>query len=214
MYDLQKNKTEDLIIDVRGNGGGSSESSIYLLRHLLNEPFLYFSRAEYSEKTEKVAGEYMQEPIKSGYKGKLYFIIDGVGNSTTGHFMSLVKTYNLGTIIGEELGSNQFCSGGEKRCRLKHSKLEYSVANNTHVSTATTLPDEVGILPDHYITQSIEQYLAALDTVKNYTISLISQQRKWTPASPYHSSYFLEADHTWRKELFRIPLNFASDIIH
>lgn len=100
-------------------------------------------------------------------------MIDGNGKSTTGHFMSLVKVLKLGTIIGEELGSNQFCSAGQKICRLSNTKLEYYVANNTHESTATSLPDEAGILPDHAVTQGIDDYLNKVDVVKAYTLKLI-----------------------------------------
>lgn len=103
-------------------------------------------------------------------------MIDGLGNSTTGHFMSLVKVLDLGTIVGEELGSNQFCSAGQKICRLSKTKLEYYVANNTHESTATSLPDEVGILPDHYVTQNIDEYLNKVDAVKAFTLKLIQNQ--------------------------------------
>jgi hypothetical protein len=78
--------------------------------------------------------------------------------------------------VGEELGSNQFCSAGQKICRLTNTKLEYYIANNTHESTATSLPDEVGILPDYYVTQSIDEYLGKIDAVKAYTIELIKKQ--------------------------------------
>jgi len=178
----------------------------------MKQPFTYYSRAEFPGKTEKQKSEMIQQLHDTTYKGKLYFVIDGRGNSTTGHFMSLVKKHNLGPIVGEELGSNQFCSAGRKRCRLKNTKLEYSVANNTHVSTATNLPDEVGILPDHYVTQSIDDYIDGTDAIKQFTIDLIAEQIDWTPASPYQSSYFLEVDNSWQKELFRIPLNFAPGI--
>lgn len=86
--------------------------------------------------------------------------------------MSLAKVLNLGTIVGEELGSNQFCSAGQTVCRLKYTKLQYYVANNTHVSSATILPDETGILPDHYVTQSIDDYLNKIDRVKEFTLQL------------------------------------------
>jgi hypothetical protein len=48
-----------------------------------------------------------------------------------------------------------------------------SVANNTHISTATKLPDETGILPDFFVTQNIDDYLNKVDAVKNYTLELI-----------------------------------------
>ncbi len=157
---------KNLIIDVRFNGGGSQESSIYLLKYLVDKPFVYSS-----SKKE------IQEPFENVFKGKTYFIIDGNGNSTTGHFMSLVKTFDLGTIVGEELGSNQFCTAGQTICRLSHTKLKYYVANSINESTATSLPDEVGILPDYYVTQSIEEYLNNVDAVKEYTMKLIKKNK-------------------------------------
>lgn len=172
MAEINGKGIKNLIIDVRWNGGGSQYASIHLLRYLVQKPFVYYSRAEFEGKTEKIEGEQTIAPFENRYKGKLYFMIDGLGNSTTGHFMSLVKVLNLGVIVGEELGSNQFCSAGQKICRLRHTKLVFNVANNTHESTATALPDETGILPDYFVTQSIDDYLKNIDTVKEFTISL------------------------------------------
>jgi tetratricopeptide (TPR) repeat protein len=166
-------KIRNLIIDVRYNRGGSQYPSIYLLQHLMDKSFTYYSKAEFEGKTDKIYGEEIIYPVKNRFKGKVYFLIDGNGNSTTGHFMSLVKAHNLGTIIGEELGSNQFCTAGQTLFRLSNTKLVVSSANNTHVSTATELPDETGILPDFFVTQSIDDYLNKVDVVKDYTLELI-----------------------------------------
>lgn len=170
--EINKKGVVNLIIDVRFNGGGSQQSSIHLLKYLVDKPFTYYSNVQFEGKKEKIDGEDATTPFESRFKGKCYFMMDGNGNSTTGHFMSLVKVLKLGTIVGEELGSNQFCSAGQTICRLSHTKLVYYVANNTHESTATLLPDEIGILPDHYVTQSIEDYLNSIDTVKEFTIKL------------------------------------------
>jgi hypothetical protein len=175
--EINKKGIKNLVIDVRFNGGGSQQSSIHLLRYLVDKPFVYYSNAQFEGKTAEIDGEEVIKPFKTRFKGKCYFMIDGLGNSTTGHFMSMVKVHNLGTIVGEELGSNQFCSAGQKICRLANTKLEYYVANNTHESTATSLPDEVGILPDHFVTQSIEEYLNKVDAVKNFTLKLVQNQQ-------------------------------------
>lgn len=173
--EIHQKGIKNLIIDVRFNGGGSQEASIYLLRYLLDKPFVYYSQVVFEGKTEKIYGEEPITPFVNRYKGKLYFIQDGLGNSTTGHFMSLVKKHKLGPIVGEELGSNQFCSAGQTTLRLPHTKLEYYVANNTHESTATALPDEVGILPDYEVYQSMEDYFNKVDAVKVFTIQLIKK---------------------------------------
>ena len=106
---LQKREIDHLILDVRGNGGGPSDAGIYLLRYLAKEPFAYFSSAQFNEKLGQ------QQPFdKNPYKGQLFVTVDGDGGSTTGHFMSLVKHLKLATIVGEEMGSHQFCTGGQK----------------------------------------------------------------------------------------------------
>ncbi|TAH08031.1 MAG: peptidase S41 [Sphingobacteriia bacterium] len=170
---IENKKIENLIIDVRYNRGGSQHPSIYLLQYLMDKSFTYYSKTESAGKTDKTYGEEIFYPLVNRFKGKVYFIIDGNGNSTTGHFMSLVKAHKLGTIIGEELGSNQFCTAGQTLCRLNHTKLVISVANNTHISSAIKLPNEIGILPDFFVTQSIDDYLKKVDAVKNYTLKLI-----------------------------------------
>ena len=134
---------------------------------------MQYSKSDFLGKVGKIEGEELIYPMANGYKGKVLFLIDGIGNSTTGHFMSLVKVHKLGTIIGEELGSNQFCSAGSTTCRLKNTKISYYVANNTHISTATSLPDEIGILPDHYLHQNIDDVISRRDVVKEFALGLL-----------------------------------------
>ena len=164
---IKEKEIKNLIIDVRFNGGGSPESSIYLLKHLMKEPFAYFS------KTDNSKGYGMQQPFEDGFNGNLFFLIDGDGKSTTGHFMALVKEMNLGTIIGEELGSNQLCTAGQTILRLANTKLVYYVANAESRLADTNLPDEKGILPDHKVVQNIDEFVNKVDAVKEYTFELI-----------------------------------------
>ena len=165
---LSDNKIENLIIDVRGNGGGPSKAGVYLLRYLSASPFRYFSKAQFGEHLEA------NQPFKNVFKGAIYFTMDGNGGSTTGHFMSLVKHLKLGTLIGEELGSNQFCTGGQKRLRLPHTGIQYSVARNTYETTATNLPIDRGIMPDHEVHASIDDQINKVDRVMAYTFEMIA----------------------------------------
>ncbi|NVK53279.1 MAG: peptidase S41 [Flavobacteriaceae bacterium] len=160
---INDKKTKNLVLDLRFNGGGSAESSIYLLKHLVDKPFTYFSKSTHNN-------------IK-GFNGKMYFIIDGNGESTTGHFMSKVKELNLGKIIGEELGSNHFCTAGQTVLRLKNTKLVYYVAN-TASSLHSKFPfDYLGVQPDIFITQPIDDYLNNYDTVRIQTLNLIKNEK-------------------------------------
>ena len=161
---------KNLVIDIRSNGGGPSDAGVHLLRYPSQKPFTYFSSAQYGEKLDEV------QPFKNVFKGKVYITMDGNGGSTTGHFMSLVKQLKLATLVGEELGSNQFCTGGQKRLRLPNTGITYGVARNTYVTTATSLSIDRGIMPDHEVVQSIDDYLNNVDTVMEYTLQLIKEQ--------------------------------------
>lgn len=163
---INDQKIEHLIIDLRGNGGGAPEASIHLLQHLAKQAFTYFPNAE------PIQGGGTWEPFEHAYKGKIYFLIDGEGNSTTGHFMAKAQEMNLGTIIGEELGSNQFCSAGQTIFKLKNTRMQFHSATNNNRVPTENLPDERGILPDHYVQQNIDEYLNDIDVVKEFALKL------------------------------------------
>jgi len=167
--EIEQQGVQNLIIDLRLNGGGSPESSIYLLQHLINESFTYFTTEAYSTGMKQIPS------LSKTFDGQLFFLIDGQGKSTTGHFMAIAKELKLGTIIGEELGSNQFCTAGQTVCRLSNTKLEYYVANTVSKVGVTNPQDEQGILPDYYVSQSIGDFFNHHDTVKAYALSLINE---------------------------------------
>ena len=138
-----------------------------MLRYLAKEPFKYFKSAAFNEKREPF------KPFKEQFKGKVFCVIDGDGGSTTGHFMSLIKHLNLATLVGEELGSNQFCTGGQISFRLPNTEIFYAVGRYTYITTADSFSDERGIMPDHHVVQNITDYLQNVDTVMEYTKALI-----------------------------------------
>ena len=164
--EIKEKKIKKLILDVRQNGGGAPEASIYLLQYLVDSPFTYFPDKE------QINGGGTQFPKDNTFKGSQYYLIDGHGNSTTGHFMAMVKKMNLGVVIGEELGSNQFCTAGQTIFKLKNTRIEFYSANNENRVSVTSLPDERGILPDYKVNQSIDDYLNKVDVVKDYAIKL------------------------------------------
>ncbi|WP_298424306.1 S41 family peptidase [uncultured Kordia sp.] len=168
--EINSKKIEHLIIDMRSNGGGPSNTGIHLLRHLTKEAFIYKKVAEGSDIAQKSF-----KPFESNFKGKLYFLIDGESASTSGHVLSIVKDLKLGTIIGEEMGGNHFCTGGQKRFKLTNTDVFYSVGRFTNISAVNTNFDDRGVMPDYVVTQSIQDYTNDVDTVMEYTMQLIQK---------------------------------------
>jgi len=102
--------------------------------------------------------------------------MDGDGQSTSGHVLSLIKESNRATLIGEELASNQFCTGNQKTgLKLKNTGVSYQVAQTAFFTTVQGFPRNRGILPDHQVIQSIQDYLNNIDTVMDYAIKLIKE---------------------------------------
>ncbi len=169
--EINSKGVDNLIIDMRSNSGGPGNTGIYLLRYLAKEAFIYKKVSEGSDIAQKSF-----KPFESSFKGKLYFLIDGEGSSTTGHILSIVKDLKLSTIVGEELGGNHFCTGGQKRFKLTNTDVFYSVGRFTNITAVSSNSDDRGVMPDHFVTQSIQDYLNDTDTVMDYTLKLIQKK--------------------------------------
>ena len=167
-----KNKAiKNLIIDLRGNGGGDPESASYLLQHIAKQPFTYFHQdiAAYEELRKPIL------PLKQGFEGKPYILIDGRGFSTTGHVCSLIKYHNMGIFVGEELGSTYTCNDNSQRLRLKNTDLMVNVATYTYKTAVEGFPKNKGILPDYEVVLSIADLIGGGDAVMDYTLELIKE---------------------------------------
>ena len=169
--ELRNKRISNLIIDLRMNGGGSTFASTYLLRHLVDKAFTYYGDG--SANNSEFDYKQPLEPLQQRFNGEVFVIIDGNGASATGHFCSFIKARKLGTLVGEELGSNQFCTGAQKTFILSNTGITYSVARNTWFTSVSGFQTAVGILPDHNVTQSIEDYISGSDSVFEYIVSLI-----------------------------------------
>lgn len=130
---LQKNKTENLIIDLRYNGGGSLSNSTLLLKYLLDEPVkqtsyttirkypfkkytkgnaifritrLYFKL--YSKKRRSGDTTYFTMKVKPGkkhhYSNKVYVLTNGGSFSASCLVGAYLKETHRATFIGRETG--------------------------------------------------------------------------------------------------------------
>jgi C-terminal processing protease CtpA/Prc len=196
---------EKLIIDLRGNGGGAPEASIHLLRYLMPKEFEYFGE---DSGYELARGRYT--PFENAFDGEVFYLIDGYGQSTTGHFMGMVRNHKLGTIVGEELGSNHFCTGGQQRCRSKNTKIEYAIAMGASFLKVDESDDAKGILPDVKVEQRIEDYLDKRDPVKAKAFEMAGVPKSAWYVPPIEG--VLSSQKNWGEELFRLPTSFAPEL--
>ncbi|MDP4268273.1 MAG: S41 family peptidase, partial [Bacteroidota bacterium] len=82
--ELRSKKIENLILDLRNNGGGSPDCSAYLFSYLIHSPQPYFDNLNllYPELIKPI-------PLaKDHFQGKLFTLINGGSFSSTGHLCS------------------------------------------------------------------------------------------------------------------------------
>lgn len=160
---------ENLIVDVRGNGGGDPEMSVALISHLTNEPFVYF-------KAGLGYGNLFSPTPPHGihFNGDVYVLIDGGCFSTTGHFCSMVRHLDLGTFIGEIGGGTYRCNDNSTSLNLSHTGIYLNVARTTY---ETAVPDHdvsEGFAPDHRVVPTIDDILNGVDSQMSYVLQLIA----------------------------------------
>lgn len=187
---LKKQKTDNLIIDVRDNQGGDFNPAIQLLSNLLNEPFEYFSDLKsvsgmndsgliLKTQTGRMLGT--QKPVKNPYTGKLYVLINGGCFSNTASFCSRIEYYKRGTFIGEETGGNKVVFSGvfglKEKTVLPNTKIICENANYRMTVTDITTNTGHGVVPAHLVVPAINDIIANKDAVMDYTMDLIKKTK-------------------------------------
>lgn len=170
--EIKLKKIENLIIDIRGNIGGLPEPATEILRKISNKEFIYYNK--------KVSWEFDNtiSPTEYCFKGKLYFLIDGGCRSTTGHFISLVKYHNLGTLIGEEACASYSCNSSGRPYTLTNSGLMIECPYTTFEVAVQGQERGNGIIPEIYVKPTVDNVIHGKDSILNYALDKIKQTEK------------------------------------
>lgn len=166
---IKEENIENVIIDLRGNGGGDPFCASYLWSYIEREPHPYFSEPY---------GKYAQlsKPIKQAdnhFSGILFILIDGSNFSTTGHFCSLVKYHDRGTFIGTETGSTYTCNADVRVFPLKNTRIGLKIATGSFAAAVSGFPKDRGIIPHHIVKPKVEDLKNGKDTVMAYALKLV-----------------------------------------
>lgn len=157
---IRNEEVEHLILDLRGNGGGDPYCASYLLQYLSDTTFRYYksgSTVWYKELEQEIL------PHSNRFKGAQYYLINSLCNSTTGHFCSLLKHYNLGTFVGSETGATYSCNANTTEFKLLNSRIRCFVATSTYETDVVGFEKGKGIIPEYPIHRDFEDYFSNED---------------------------------------------------
>lgn len=166
---MNTQKIENLIIDVRDNGGGDPHCASYLINHISEKPINY-----YSESYSWFTSQPRPDSVKfSNFSNPPYILINGGDASTTGHFCALVDYHNLGVFVGEQSGSTYTCNGSTEKFRLKHTELILIMAQETYQVDVENMEKEIGIIPQYSVSPNKEEFLLKKDVIMDFVLDKI-----------------------------------------
>jgi hypothetical protein len=196
---IKAENINDLIIDIRKNGGGNSKLGDELMQYISKTDFRMFDSCMIkvsNELTNKdwIKYDTIKHPIGSiynasdssktklrenplRYSGRTYLLIGGNTFSSATDFASIFQCYKVGKIIGTETGGLTACFGDVYKFELPNTKLDMNVSYKKFVN-ACGVDNRRGVIPDYIIENSFEDEQKGIDRVLEFTIDLIKQNKK------------------------------------
>lgn len=179
---IQADGIEHLILDVRANAGGYVQDVDTLMDYIASQSYRICSRSYkapfggYGTGNPREIECELQEPfdVSQRYTGKLYLLIGPDTFSAAMMFAMILQDYDLALLIGEETrDSASFCANvTSEMLPLPRTGLLYLCSRECFVRPSGVVDDR-GVVPDILVETTIEDQIAGIDPVLNYTLELI-----------------------------------------
>ena len=155
---IRQHKSTDIILDIRGNGGGDSRMGDYILR---------FLRAGQSD------------PPSQFFQGKSYLLVDHYVFSSAVILADEFRDFKVGTIVGYETGGVPTHFGYPRNFSLPNSGIGFGVSRTWFKAPKPRPGDDVhGVLPDVPVSRDVlAPYRGEADPVLAFTLAYIRAAR-------------------------------------
>ncbi len=120
-------------------------------------------------------------PKKKPFKGDLYVLISGKTYSGGSEFASIAKSNSNAIFIGEETGGGFYgqTSGSYVFLILPNTQIEIRIPLLKFATTfeSKDIPFGHGVIPNHKVVQSYEDFIKGIDTEMEFTLKLIENKK-------------------------------------
>ncbi len=182
--EIAKHNTSDLILDIRGNNGGSDAFSNYMMAYFASRPFsiaskILFKTSQYTkdffrdfedheaqelkmkimtlENGTKFEGE-MSETLprndSTQFNGNVYVLIDRFSFSMAAAVASIIQDYSFGVIIGEETAQPPSSCASMHEFRLPNTNIKAYYTKAYGIRPSGDTSLR-GVIPDYKVKQNI-----------------------------------------------------------
>jgi hypothetical protein len=189
---LITSKTENLIIDLRNNHGGSDLMGMSLISYL-HDSVLYYYKKRTSLikpilKFEKKGSLYeivgrngwvgKVIPAQQIYHGNVYVLMNGYSVSAAAEFIGHLKNINRAIFIGEEAGGNPvvFTGGQTSLVDLPHSHVTGVIPLHLNEMNVRLKNTGHGVIPDYEVKPNITDILQEKDKEMEFVLKLIKKR--------------------------------------
>lgn len=173
LMDIKNRNIENLIIDLRSNGGGDSRMGNAILRCISKVPFAQIGGGRYrvSEQSKKADksmrgmenGVYEEkespnkliQPNKNTnqiIKRDIYLLTSLNTFSSASKFAWAFQHFDMGTVVGEETGGYVIAFGNAINFKLPNTQLSYRSSYKEFFNYGATEADRHGVIPDYEVT--------------------------------------------------------------
>lgn len=159
---IKEKGIRNLILDLRGNGGGDPFCAVILLSYLEKKPVPYFA-----EPYGRYADLALPVPLAGNhFTGNLYTLVDGSCGSTNGHFCALLSYHRIGRFIGTPTGSTYKCNAGRQtEFRLDNTQFIITAARSTYSAAVEGMDKRRPIMPDILVADTYKSFLEGKDVI-------------------------------------------------
>jgi C-terminal processing protease CtpA/Prc len=144
IVEMKNNKTDVLIVDLRGNTGGDGKLPYQLLKKIISKPVL-----------ESPGGRLIR-PVSNGWNGKIVLLCDRLTGSAAVYPAVIVKDSKAGIIAGEETGGRASYFGNVHSYNLPNSGLRF-IVSTAYFMRPGGYDDGCGVMPDLVLDVTLEE---------------------------------------------------------
>lgn len=189
---IKDNRIKNLIVDLRGNPGGSSGIIEGFLRYIDIDEYKDYgfstrkSKAYQAQRGElyiladalhqgrMVKNDKKQELI---FSGDIYILVDGGTFSAASLFAVVLADNNLGETIGSPTGNTPSFYADALEFQLDNSKLFYNISSCKFIRPNHEQGEELdAFYPDYHVTSTIEDYVNQNDRALEAARTLIKEK--------------------------------------